>query len=201
MDEDGRRDGDLPCRCHGGVIGCLMMHRRDQYTEEATPEGGSAWRRHGEVHMTIDFLLSALHFLFVFSLVAILAAQGALLRPGMTSPNLRLAAKLDRGYGAGAVLLLAVGFGRVFPGAKGSQFYLSNPFFWTRIFLFAVVAVLSIAPTVLLIRWTRLARLQANFLLQDDQVRRLQRWLRAEGVVLVCIPFLASAMARGFGYL
>ena len=102
MDEDGRRDGDLPCRCHGGVIGYLMMHRRDQYTEEATPEGGSAWRHHGEVHMTIDFLLSALHFLLVFSLVAILAAQGAHLRRGMTSPNLRLAAKLDRGYGAGS---------------------------------------------------------------------------------------------------
>ena len=55
--------------------------------------------------MTIDFLLSALHFLLVFLLVAILAAQGALIRPGMALPGLRLAAKLDRGYGALATML------------------------------------------------------------------------------------------------
>jgi putative membrane protein len=72
----------------------------------------------------IDVFLSAFHFLLVFSLVAILAVQGALIRPGITASSLRLAATLDRAYGASAVLLLGVGFSRVYWGAKGSAFYL-----------------------------------------------------------------------------
>lgn len=144
-----------------------------------------------------DLLLSAFHFLLVFSLVAILAAQNALIRPRLTVSSLRLAASLDRGYGASAVLLLGVGFSRVYWGAKGSSFYLLNPLFWTKIGLFAIVAVLSIPPTLQLIRWTKQTHSHQEFLPSDEEVHRIQWWLRAEMIVVVFIPFLAAAMARG----
>ncbi|MDL1862345.1 DUF2214 family protein, partial [Betaproteobacteria bacterium PRO7] len=35
---------------------------------------------------------------------------------------------------------------------------------------------------------------------RDEQVRGVQRWLLAEALVLVVIPFLAAAMARGVGH-
>lgn len=85
--------------------------------------------------MTIDALLSAL--------VAIHAAQAALLRPGITLPGLRLAVQLDRGYGLGAMLSVAAGIGRVLYGAKAAQFYLANPLVWTKIVLLAALALLS----------------------------------------------------------
>lgn len=147
----------------------------------------------------IDILLSVMHFLLAFSLVAILAAQSALIRPGMTSSGLHLAASLDRAYGASAMLLLGIGFARVYWGAKGSSFYLSNPVFWTKIGLFATVAVLSIPPTLQLIQWVKQTALKPEFLPPTEQVRSAQRWLRAEAVVLLAIPFLAAAMARGYG--
>lgn len=150
--------------------------------------------------MTAGFLLSAFHFLLAFALVAILAAQAALIRPGMTPAGLRLAAYLDRGYGATAVMLVGFGLARVFFGEKGSHFYLANPAFWIKMILFATVAVLSIAPTVQMIRWLRLARLQTGFLPPDDQIGRVQRWLLAEGIVLLAIPIAAAAMARGVGH-
>jgi putative membrane protein len=137
--------------------------------------------------------------LLVFTLVAILAAQGAVIRSGITASNLRLAASLDRGYGACAMLLLGVGFSRIYWGAKGSSFYLLNPLFWTKIGLFAVVAVLSIPPTLQLVRWTKQAHSHPEFLPSDEEVRRIQWWLRAEMIVVVFIPFLAAAMARGIG--
>ncbi len=146
-----------------------------------------------------DLLLSAFHFLLVFSLVAILAAQNALVRPGLTVSSLHLTASLDRAYGPGAVLLLGTGFARVFFGAKGSSFYLSNPLFWIKIGLFTTVAILSIPPTVQLIRWTKQAAQEARFLPTNEQIRGMQWWLRAEGAVLLAIPFFAAAMARGFG--
>ena len=121
-----------------------------------------------------DLLLSSFHFLLVFLLVAILAAQSTLIGPGMTTDGMRLAASLDRAYGVSAVLLLGVGFSRVWWGAKGSAFYLSNPLFWAKIGLFATVAVLSIPPTLQLIRWTKQAELQADFLPPMEQVQRIQ---------------------------
>ncbi|MDN5941920.1 MAG: DUF2214 family protein [Nitrospira sp.] len=147
----------------------------------------------------IDLFLSTLHFLLAFALVAILAAQSALIRPGIAASSLRLAAHLDRAYGANAVLLLGVGFSRVYWGVKGSSFYLSNPLFWTKIGLFMTVAMLSIPPTLRLIRWSKQARLQTAFLPSDEQVRGLQWWLRAEVLVLMFIPFVAAAIARGMG--
>ncbi len=146
-----------------------------------------------------DVLLSSFHFLLIFMLVAVLAAQYVLIRPGMTMSGLRLAAHLDRIYGISAVLLLGVGFARVFWGTKGSPFYLSNPLFWTKIGLFMTVAILSIPPTLRLIRWTKQTELQTEFLPPTEQIFRIQRWLRAEAAVLLLIPFLAAAMARGYG--
>lgn len=148
----------------------------------------------------IDMLLSSFHFLQIFMLVAVLAAQYVLIRPGMTASSLRLAANLDRIYGMSAVLLLGVGFARVFWGAKGSPFYLSNPLFWTKIGLFITVALLSIPPTVQLIRWSKQAHPQPECLPSEEQVRRLQWWLRAEVFVLLLIPFVAASMARGMGF-
>ena len=145
----------------------------------------------------IDLLLSAFHFLLVFTLVAILAAQSVLIRPGITASSLHLAANLDRGYGASALLLLGVGFSRIYWGAKGSSFYLLNPLFWTKIGLFVVVALLSIQPTLHFIRWVKQAHSHPEFLPTDQEVRRIQWWLRAEMTVVVLIPFLAAAMARG----
>ena len=147
----------------------------------------------------IDLLLSTFHFLLVFTLVAILAAQSAVIRPGLSASSLRLAASLDRGYGVSAVLLLGVGFSRIYWGAKGSSFYLLNPLFWTKIALFAIVAVLSIPPTLQLISWVKQAHSHPAFLPPDEEVRRIQWWLRAETIVVVFIPFLAAAMARGIG--
>jgi putative membrane protein len=149
--------------------------------------------------MAIDFLLSALHFLLAFALAAILAAQGALLRPGLSARSLRAAANLDRLYGATAGLLLVAGFCRVFYGAKGSQFYLDNPVFWAKVACFAAVAVLSIPPTVYLIRWSRQVRRQSGFLPADGELLATRRWLLAQAVVFIFIPVLGAAMARGYG--
>jgi putative membrane protein len=146
-----------------------------------------------------DILLASFHFLLIFMLIAVLAAQNVLIRSGMTASGLRLAAHLDRIYGISAVLLLGVGFSRVYWGAKGSSFYLSNPLFWTKIGLFMTVAILSIPPTLRLIQWSKQVHAQPEFLPSEEQVRRLQWWLRAEMIVVVPIPFFAAAIARGMG--
>ena len=86
-------------------------------------------------------------------------------------------------------------------GSIGEQrahlFIYRIPSFWTKIGLFVIVAVFSIPPTLQLVRWTKQAHSHPEFLPSDEEVRRVQWWLRAEVIVVVFIPFLAAAMARG----
>ena len=149
--------------------------------------------------MIADLTLAALNFILIFALVGLLGAEAALVREDMDGTQANRVATLDRGYGAAAGLLLVVGFTRVFHGAKGAAFYLENPVFWAKIAAFALVGALSILPTVRFIAWQRRARKDPGFRLAAADVRSVRRLIAAQAAVLLAIPVLAGAMARGYG--
>jgi len=149
--------------------------------------------------MATDLLLACLHHLVVFSLVAIPAAELALMRGQLGAPRIAQLARLDAIYGLLAMAILAIGFGRVFWGAKGSAFFLHNPVFWTKLGFFALAGLASAAPTVRILRWKKAAARDARFVAGDAQVASTRRWLAAELMLFVPMPLLAAAMARGVG--
>jgi putative membrane protein len=146
-----------------------------------------------------DLVLAVLHHLLVFSLAGLLAAELALLRPGVGGATLKVLGGLDAAYGATATLILAVGFSRVYFGVKGSAFYLGNPVFWAKIGAFAVVGLLSIAPTITILRWRKRAKAEADFAPSAGEVAKVRRVMVLEVLVFALIPILAAAMARGYG--
>lgn len=146
-----------------------------------------------------DWLLSTLHFILVFALVAILTAQHVLIKSGMTASALRQAAWLDRVYGGVALLLLTAGGGRVFYGSRAASFYVDNPLFWTKFGIFFAVALLSIPPTIQLARWSKQVNMNGGPLPSNAAIGRVRLWLAAEAGLLVLIPFIAAAVARGYG--
>jgi putative membrane protein len=149
--------------------------------------------------MMADLTLATLHFILIFALVGVLGAEAGLVHEGMDGPQANRVAVLDRGYGAAAGLLLVVGFLRVFYGARGADFYLNNPVFWVKIAAFALAGSLSILPTVKFIAWQRRARKEPGFRPAAAEVRGARRLIVAQLVVLLVIPVLAGAMARGYG--
>jgi putative membrane protein len=132
----------------------------------------------------LDLVLAILHHL------TILCLAGA---------DLKTLGAVDAGYGATAGLILVVGFSRVFLGAKGSAFYIENPVFWTKIAAFAVVGVLSIWPTVAILKWRKQAKADPAFAPSAGEVARVRRMLVLELLVFALIPVFAAAMARGYG--
>ena len=147
----------------------------------------------------LDLVLAILHHLSIFTLAGLLAAELALIRPGVGGATLKTLAAIDAGYGATAGLILVIGFSRVFLGVKGAAFYLHNPVFWAKIVAFAVVGLLSIAPTVTILRWRKLAKAQADFVPPAAQVATARKVLVLELCVFALIPVFAAAMARGYG--
>lgn len=145
--------------------------------------------------MLLDVLLASLHHLLVFSLVAVLFAELVLVDGLTDGDRLRQLARLDQAYGALAGAVVVAGFVRAIFGAKGWDYYVSNPVFWAKISIFVIVGLLSVVPTVRLIRWR-----QQSALPDAAAVYDLRHWMLAQLGLIALIPVLATLMARGVGY-
>jgi len=147
----------------------------------------------------LDLVLEFIHHLAVFGIVGVLAAEFAMLTPGLAGPKLQRLGALDGVYGGLAGLVVIAGFARVIWGDAGWQFYVLNWVFWTKIGLFVVVGLLSVPPTIAIARWRRAGRTDPSFAVPADGVARLRRYFFAEFAVLAFIPIFAAVMARGIG--
>ena len=103
---------------------------------------------------------------------------------------------MDAAYGALAVLIVGIGIARVVFGAKGADFYLSNPWFWGKMIAFAAIGGLSIVPTLSFLAWRRASRADPAFALPADRVRRVRQFIVAQLALLPLVLFCAAAMAR-----
>lgn len=146
-----------------------------------------------------ELVLAIGHHVLVFSLAGVLAAELALLRPGISGRQLWRVARLDMAYGILAALILGTGFARVFFGGTGAAFYLHNPVFWAKIGAFALVGILSIPPTVRLFVWRRELEKTSAFVPDAGAISSLRRYMYLEAAVFLLIPMFAALMARGVG--
>lgn len=149
--------------------------------------------------MDIGLLLAIAHHLAVFTLVGIIAAEFAMLRPGIAGNRLNKLAKIDGAYGAVAGLVIVVGFLRVFFGGTDASYYLTNFAFWGKMAAFLVVGLLSIQPTRSLLRWRKRLASEPDFAPPASEIAASRRFVHGEVAVLVLIPIFAAAMARGYG--
>jgi putative membrane protein len=146
--------------------------------------------------MAIDLILAVLHHVLAFGLVSHLMAEAVLLRMSLDQAQIARMAGLDRAYGLSAVALVVVGILRVVFGAKGSAYYVENPWFWAKMASFAAVGLLSIWPTVRILAWRRASRTNPSFSPTRGEVTAVRRFLHAEAGLIVLILACAAAMAR-----
>ncbi|WP_017911805.1 DUF2214 family protein [Xanthomonas sp. SHU 166] len=143
-----------------------------------------------------DLILASLHHLAMLLLIATLVAEWTLLRAPLDRHQLARLVRADAGYGLAALLILVVGALRVRYGLKGADYYLHTPWFWAKLGTFAAIGLLSLVPTLRLLRWRRQARLQPTWSPNAAQVRTLQRLIGVELGLLAVLVVLAAAMAR-----
>jgi putative membrane protein len=148
--------------------------------------------------LDLDLTYAILHHVAVFTLVGIIAAEFALLRPGLSGARLGQLAGLDRLYGMAASIVVIIGVLRVVFGGKGWEFYVASPSFWAKMAAFVMVGLLSIQPTIALGRWARTLKADPAFVPPAPELAKSRRFLNAEVIILVLIPIFAAAMARGY---
>ncbi|MGA7327930.1 MAG: DUF2214 family protein [Rhodomicrobium sp.] len=148
--------------------------------------------------MATDLHLAVAHHLLIFILFGILVSELVLVREGMTGADVNRVASIDLWYGIVAMLIVIAGFSRAIFAAKGWGYYSVNSFFWAKIGVFIVIAVLSIWPTLKFLSWRR--RFQFGGALPNGTpVSSVRRVLWLEVALFALLPAFAAAMARGYG--
>lgn len=145
-----------------------------------------------------DALLAYAHFLAILFLTAVLCAELAVYRQELAAPMARRLQRIDLFFGIAALLVIVTGIARIVFGLKGADFYLHNPIFWTKMGLFLLVGLLSIAPTVHYLRWNATLSAGADSIRDEPSTYgRIRSLLLAEIVVLAFILLCAALMSRG----
>ena len=140
-----------------------------------------------------DLILAILHHLLFLGLIVMLASELALLRT--PQPPVKRLAGLDASYGVTALLVVLIGVGRVM-GGKGWAFYEANPFFWAKIATFALIGLISIRPTLLILKWRKASKTEPGHIPSQVETTAARRAVALEILLLVPLLAFAAAMAR-----
>jgi len=143
----------------------------------------------------VDLLLAILHHILVFALVGLLAAELALLQPGLSGSALGRLGRVDAAYAGVALAVVIVGVCRVVFGLKGWEYYVSNHAFWGKMIAFVLVGLLSIGPTRRIAGWRR----RKTGAVPDSEVSAVRSWVKGEVLFVGLVLVFAAAMARGVG--
>lgn len=146
-----------------------------------------------------DAALSYLHFVFAFILAGAIAAEAFVLRLPVDGRVARLLLQIDLFYAISAVGVIVAGVSRVYWGTKGDAFYATQPFFWVKMATFAIIGLISIAPTRAFFKWVKAARNDPAFAVPETDSKRIRRLVMVELHLLALVPLFAALMARGIG--
>ena len=147
----------------------------------------------------ISALFAFFHFLAVFGIFAAIVLQWQTMSPTPSLAEARRIQASDRVYGMLAVIVLVVGFLRVYHFEKGKAFYAANPFFQAKLMLFLGVGLLSIYPTIRFLKWRAQTRQGLAPVVAANEYRVIMALLRIEVLLLLATALCASLMARGVG--
>jgi len=151
--------------------------------------------------MTATVTAAFLHHIAAFVVVGALMVELVVLRNDLTIQSARSVLRMDMAYGIAALVLLVVGFTRVFHTEKGAGYYFASGSFLTKLTLFIIVGLLSIYPTMKFMGWRKALR-EGRVPEFDAGVRRKVRMLiHIELTLIFVIILMAVMMARGLWYL
>lgn len=108
--------------------------------------------------------------------------------------DLAAALTADNWWGLAALMWIGSGLARAFGGLeKGSDWYLHSPMFQLKTGVYALASLLEMWPMVTLIRW----RIRPASAGDPKLMAQFARLGALETGLVVLLPFIAAAMARG----
>lgn len=151
---------------------------------------------HSFTYMWASSITAYFHYLGFMVAFAALTVEVFNLKKEMTLDEAKKVAFADAAYGLAATIILVTGVLRVLYFGKGTDYYLSNPFFYVKIGIFIIVSLLSLYPTFTFISWIKDLRINKLPSLEVAQTNRLSWLIKGELLCFTLLPLFAAIMAR-----
>ena len=146
--------------------------------------------------MAWPIIVAWIHYIGIMLLIASLLGEHLTLKQEMTVSEARTIQRLDIVYGASAAIVLVTGILRMFL-EKGAAYYNHHIAFHILFGIFVVVALLSIYPTLIFLRWRSDTQAGRGQQLERSQFKKIQMIARVEMTLLLLAPLFATWMAHG----
>jgi putative membrane protein len=146
--------------------------------------------------MAWPIIVAWIHYVSIMLMIASLLGEHLLLKPELAMTEAKAIQRLDIVYGASATVVLVSGILRMFL-EKGVAYYNQHIGFHILVGIFVTVALLSIYPTLVFLRWRADTSAGRGQRLAAGQFRKIQMIVRVEMTLLLLAPFFATWMAHG----
>ena len=138
-------------------------------------------------------LLRYLHLIAALVFAGALIIENMAIKPVINREDAHNLARVDAVCGMAVLVIIGCGLALWFWVGKPADFYGANPVFHLKLGLFAVLLASAVYPALFFMRHRRTT---------EEEIpvpRPVQLLLRVEIALLLIIPLLAWAMARGIG--
>lgn len=142
-------------------------------------------------------LIPYLHYIGIMALMGSLISEHLILKPQMNKAQIKSLATVDLIYLFAAILVLTTGILRWFVYGKGYDFYMSTHLFHIKLTLFIIIGILSIFPTIKILKWRKQTKHGEDPDITEKGVKKLLMFIRIELLLITIIPLLAVLIARG----
>jgi len=143
------------------------------------------------------------HYASIFIVIGAIMVERCTVRPYMPPEDEETLAYADLALGASGIGVLVSGYYRATMYERGWEFYANQPLFWAELSSIGVLAAFSLFSTVTIIKRSVALRNDPDSWqpMSERLASKMVSLLNAELGLLLIIPFLASTMSRGVGYM
>ncbi|MES2950435.1 MAG: DUF2214 family protein [Pseudomonadota bacterium] len=141
-------------------------------------------------------LFASFHHLAVLTLLGCTLTAIVQLRRPLDIPRARLLRTTDMINGIAATMVLVVGVVRMVYLEKGADYYLHNGPFLAKLVLYGVASVLSLVPTLEVMRWRAPLKQAVLPTVRPEQLGRMRTVAILQLVCLLAMMVCANLAAR-----
>ncbi len=145
----------------------------------------------------MHILIPYLHYIGIMALMGSLISEHLILKPSIKKDQIKSLATIDLIYGLSAIIVLTTGLLRWFVYGKGYDYYMSTHLFHIKLTLFIVLGILSIFPTIKILKWKKQINHGEEPDITEKGVKKLLMFIRIELLIIAIIPLLAVLIVRG----
>jgi len=137
------------------------------------------------------------HILGIMLLMGALFSEYLIAKINITKDSIRLLSIANSIFVVSLVVVLLSGLFRWFMFGKGNDFYMTNPFFHTKLTLYFILAIIAFFPGKKINKWKRQLNGDVSFQIVEKEKKSLFLLFRIEFLIIIIIPLLAVLVARG----